>query len=170
MFRGSRRTGRNTTDSRSFSTLCILLGGVCVLAQTATAGACDNFGDDADAAGCHMFFGETPLQGAVVEHGRPLPPEVVVCANCHLEDTRSISGGSGAPFLSRSMLTEPLRRRGGPPSQFSAASFCRLLRTGVDPVYIVISRKMPRYVLDDEQCLDLWQYLLEQTDAPRNAQ
>jgi hypothetical protein len=170
VFRGSRRTGRNTTDSPSFSKLYILLGAVCVLAQTAPAGACANFGDDADAAGCRMFFGETPLQGAIVEHGRPLPPEVVVCANCHLEDTRSISGGSGAPFLSRSMLTEPLRRRGGPPSQFSAASFCRLLRTGVDPVYIVISRKMPRYVLDDEQCLDLWQYLLEQTDAPRNAQ
>jgi hypothetical protein len=45
-----------------------------------------------------------------------------------------------------------------------------LLRTGVDPAYIVISRKMPRYVLDDEQCLDLWHYLLEQSDAPHNGQ
>jgi hypothetical protein len=117
-----------------------------------------------------MFFGEMPLHGAIVEHGRPLPPEVVVCANCHLEKTRSISAGSGAPLLNRSMLTEPLRRRGGPQSQFSATSFCRLLRTGIDPAYIVISRKMPRYVLDDEQCLNLWEYLLEQADAPRNAQ
>lgn len=170
MFRGSRRTGRNTADSLTFSKRSILLGVACVLAPTAHAGTCENFGNHAGAAGCRMFVGETPLQGAIVEHGRPLPPEVVVCANCHLEDARSISGGSGAPFLSRSILTEPLRRRGGPPSQFSAASFCRLLRTGVDPAYIVISRKMPRYVLDDEQCLDLWHYLLEQSDGPRKEQ
>jgi len=150
--------------------MTILFAAACVLLQAVPAGACENLGNGSGAAGCRMFFGETPLQGAIVEHDRPLPPEVVVCANCHLGDTRSISGGSGAPLLSRSMLTEPLRRRGGPPSQFSAASFCRLLRTGVDPAYIVISRKMPRYVLDNEQCLDLWQYLLEQTDAPRNAQ
>jgi hypothetical protein len=170
MFRRSRWTWRNGANRSTFSKIAVLLVGACVLLQAMPAGACANPGNSSDAAGCRMFFGETPLQGAIVEHGRPLPPEVVVCANCHLEDTRSISGGSGAPFLSRSMLTEPLRRRGGPPSQFSAASFCRLLRTGVDPAYIVISRKMPRYVLDDEQCLDLWHYLLEQSDGPRKEQ
>jgi hypothetical protein len=168
MFRRLGRTGRNA-NSLTLSTLLILLGAVCLLVQTAPGGACENFGKDGGAAGCRMFFGETPLQGAIFEHDRPLPPEVVACANCHLEETRSISGGSGAPFLSRPMLIEPRRRRGGPPSQFSVASFCRMLRTGVDPAYIVISRKMPRYVLDDEQCLDLWQYLLEQSDAPGNA-
>jgi hypothetical protein len=170
MFRGLRRTGRNAADSLTFSKLSILLGAVCVLVQAAPAGACENFGNDAGAAGCHMFFGETPLQGAIVEHDRPLPPGVVACANCHLGDTRSTSDGSFAPSLSRSILTELRRRRGGPPSQFSVASFCRLLRTGVDPAYIVISRKMPRYVLDDEQCLDLWHYLLEQSDGPRKEQ
>jgi hypothetical protein len=169
-FRGSRRTGRNAADRLIFSKLSILLGAVCVLVQAAQAGACEKAGNDAGAAGCRLFFGETPLQGAIVEHDRPLPPGVVACANCHIGDTRSISGGSLAPSLSRSMLTEPRRRRGGPPSQFSAASFCRLLRTGVDPAYIVINRKMPRYVLDDEQCLDLWHYLLEQSDAPHNGQ
>lgn len=117
-----------------------------------------------------MFFGETPLQGAIVEHDRPLPPEVVACANCHSGDSRSASRVSFAPLLSRSTLTEPRRRRRGPPSQFSVTSFCQLLRTGVDPAYIVISRKMPRYVLDDEQCLELWQYLLEQSDAPRKSE
>ena len=170
MSRRSRRNGRNAANRLTFRKIAVLLVAACALLQATPAGACENPGNGAAAAGCRMFFGETPLEGAIVEHNRPLPPAVVVCANCHLEETRSISGGSGAPPLSRSMLTEPLRRRGGPPSQFSAASFCRLLRTGVDPAYIVISRKMPRYVLDDEQCLDLWQYLLERTDAPRKAQ
>jgi hypothetical protein len=117
-----------------------------------------------------MFFGETPLRGIIVGHDRPLPPEVVGCVNCHLGGSRSTSDGSFAPLLARSTMTEPRRRRGGPPSQFSAESFCRLLRTGVDPVYIIISRQMPRYMLDDGQCLDLWQYLLEQSDEPRKEQ
>ncbi len=59
-----------------------------------------------------------------------------------------------------------LGRRGGPPSLFSQASFCRMLRTGVDPAYIVITRRMPRYTLSDEQCLGLWHYLMEASDAP----
>jgi hypothetical protein len=163
------RTG-NATDCLSLSKIAVRLVAACVLLQTMPAGACETPGNGSGAAGCRMFFGETPMQGAIVEHDRPLPPEVVACANCHSGDVRSTSGGSFAPSLSRSMLTEPRRRRGGPPSQFSAASFCRLLRTGVDPAYIVISRKMPRYMLDDEQCLDLWKFLLEQSDAPRNAQ
>jgi hypothetical protein len=40
-------------------------------------------------------------------------------------------------------------------------SFCRLLRTGVDPVLIVVSRQMPRYELDESQCGNLWHYLTE---------
>jgi hypothetical protein len=163
------RTG-NATGRLSFSKIAVRLVAACVLLQAASAEACEKSGDDASAAGCRMFFGETPLQGTIAEHDRPLPPEVVACANCHSRDTRSTSGEAFAPILSRSMLIEPRRRRGGPPSQFSAASFCRLLHTGVDPAYIVISRRMPRYVLDDEQCLHLWQYVLEQSDAPRNGQ
>jgi hypothetical protein len=163
------RTG-NATGRLGSSKIAVRLVAACVLLQAVPARACENPGNGSGAAGCRMFFGETPLQGDIIEHDRPLPPEVVACANCHLEDTRSTSGGSFAPSLNRSMLTEPRRRRGGPPSQFSAVSFCRLLRTGIDPAYIVISRKMPRYVLDDEQCLDLWQYLLEQSDAPHKSE
>jgi hypothetical protein len=170
MFRRSRRIWRDSADRLAFSKMASLLVAACLLVQAAPAGACESPGSGSGAAGCRMFFGETPLRGTIVEQDRPLPPEVIVCANCHLGDAPSISGGSGAPLLSRSMLTELRPRRGGPPSQFSAVSFCRLLRTGVDSAYIVISRKMPRYVLDDEQCLELWQFLLEQGDAPRNAQ
>jgi hypothetical protein len=42
------------------------------------------------------------------------------------------------------------------------------LRTGVDPAYILITRRMPRYTIEDAQCIDLWQYLMEQGDAPHN--
>jgi hypothetical protein len=168
MFSGP--AGRDAANRLTFGKIAVLLVAACVLLQAMPAGACENAGNSSGTAGCRMFFGETPLQGAIVEHDRPLPPEVVACANCHSGDTRSTSGEALAPLLSRSMLIELRRRRSGPPSQFSAASFCRLLRTGVDPAYIVISRKMPRYVLDDEQCLDLWQYLLEQGNALRNAQ
>jgi len=43
-----------------------------------------------------------------------------------------------------------------------------MLRTGVDPVYVVISRQMPRYTLSDDQCLDLWRYLMETSDEPHD--
>jgi hypothetical protein len=119
-------------------------------------------------SGRSLFFGETPLRGIIQGHDRPLSPELVRCANCHLPDSRSTSGVSNVtPRLDRSGLTELRRRRGGPPSQFTPSSFCRLLRTGVDPAYILITRQMPRYTLEDAQCLDLWQYLMEQGDAPQ---
>jgi hypothetical protein len=152
------------------SQIAILPVAAWVLVQAVATEACGNIGNGSGAAGCRMFFGETPLRGSIIGHNRPLPPEVVACANCHVGDARSSSGGSFAPSLGPLTLTEPRRRRGGPPSQFSAATFCRLLRTGLDPAYIIISRQMPRYVLDDDQCLDLWHYLLEQDDGPRKEQ
>lgn len=115
--------------------------------------------------GRRMFFGETPLLGAIVGHPEPLPSQMVACTNCHLADTGTGSGASFAPQLNRSMLTELRRRRGGPPSVFSPANFCRMLRTGVDPAYIVITRQMPRYTLRDDQCLGLWRYLTESPNA-----
>jgi hypothetical protein len=52
-------------------------------------------------------------------------------------------------------------RRGGPPSAFDRDTFCRLLRTGVDPAWVVVDVSMPRYALSDEQCHALWTHLLE---------
>jgi hypothetical protein len=127
----------------------------------------DNAAEGLGSYGRALFFGETQLHGIIQGHERPLPPELVRCANCHLPDSRSTSGVSNpAPRLDRSRLTEFRRRRGGPPSQFSPASFCRLLRSGIDPAYILITRQMPRYTIEDDQCLELWQYLIEQQDAP----
>jgi hypothetical protein len=94
----------------------------------------ENVGNGSSSAGRRMFFGETPLLGTIVGHQRPLPPEMVGCANCHWEDPGSISTRSFAPRLDRAGMIAPRGRRGGPPSRFSAVSFCRLLRTGVDPM------------------------------------
>jgi hypothetical protein len=56
-------------------------------------------------------------------------------------------------------LTRLLARRGGPPSRFDAAAFCRLLRTGEDPAGVLLPKAMPRYELDDAQCGQLWRFL-----------
>src|ERR1700745_1121071 len=102
----------------------------------------DNAAEGSSSSGRALFFGETPLRGIIQGHDRPLPAELVRCANCHLPDSRSTLGVATArPCLNPSPLTEFRRRRGGPPSQFSPASFCRLLRTGIDPAYILITRQ-----------------------------
>jgi len=58
-------------------------------------------------------------------------------------------------------LREVLPRRGGPPVAYEQASFCRTLRTGVDPSHIVLPRTMPRFEADDTQCAALWDYLTQ---------
>ncbi len=115
--------------------------------------------DSLASAGGRMFLGEASLKGTVAGHGEPLPARLASCANCHLGGPGS--GKSFAPALDRTTMTEPMGRRGGPPSAFSLVSFCRLLRTGVDPAYVLVTRQMPRYSLSDEQCLGLWRYLTE---------
>ena len=120
---------------------------------------------DMVSAGRDIFVGDTPVQGIITGHSQPLPAEAVACANCHTGIRPQASARPfGAVALTRSELTEARKRRGGPASQFSQASFCRLLRTGVDPVSILISRKMPRYILTDEQCESLWEFLMDGGD------
>ena len=132
------------------------------LLQTASAGTSAN-PDSSASTGRRMFLGESSLQGAIAGHAKPLPPQMVPCANCHLGKAGLGSETSFAPTLDRSRMTEPMARRGGPLTVFSLASFCRALRTGVDPAYILITRRMPRYTLSDDQCLGLWRHLLETT-------
>lgn len=122
---------------------------------------------DSSASNGHgMFFGGGALHGTILGHSEALPPRVASCANCHLDDAGLSSSKSFAPTLSRHTMTELRSRRGGPPSLFSPPSFCRTLRTGVDPVYVLITRQMPRYTLSDDQCLGLWRYLMETSDGP----
>lgn len=123
--------------------------------------------DASATTGRRMFLGDASLQGAIVGHPEALPPRLVACANCHGGGT-GIGAASFGPRLEGARLTEMRGRRGGPPSSFSPASFCRMLRTGVDPASILITRQMPRYTLDDNQCLGLWHYLTETSDAGSN--
>ena len=108
--------------------------------------------------GEQLFRGEEPLRGAIVGHDDALPAFASKCANCHdLEASKKASYGS---ILTRAALLEAAARRGGPPSRYEVGSFCRLLRTGIDPAHIIILRAMPRYEIDDAQCLALWNYLI----------
>jgi hypothetical protein len=116
-----------------------------------------------------LFIGTEPLKGTIRGHRSSLPPEVVRCRNCHDTSERSERGErkgpppAAAPPVSRSLLLDKVQRRGGPPSSYDVASLCKLLRTGVDPAYIMISRVMPVYDLDDAQCASLWEFLTERS-------
>jgi hypothetical protein len=110
-----------------------------------------------------LFVGEEPLKGAIRGHRSGLPPEVVRCSNCHAVRGEAQRAGTLAPRIDRALLLEVRDRRGGPPSAYDPPSFCKLMRTGVDPVYIVIAREMPVYDLDDAQCASLWQFLTAET-------
>lgn len=102
--------------------------------------------------GAALFEGRLPLAAQVVGHDERLPTEAARCVNCH--------GGTGfAPRLDARSLTEPRARRGGPPSRYDAASLCRLLRTGVDPAWVMVPRAMPRYDITERECEALWLHL-----------
>ena len=120
------------------------------------------------ATGRRMFYGDASLQGAILGHPEALPPRLIACANCHGGGAAGLAAASFGPRLDGTRLTEMRGRRGGPPSAFSPVSFCRMLRTGVDPASILITRQMPRYTLDDNQCLGLWHYLTEISDGGSN--
>jgi hypothetical protein len=93
--------------------------------------------------GQDLFMGRAPLEGKIRCHRRNLPPEVVVCRNCHAARDQLPPKASSAPRVDGALLLEPRERRGGPPSSYGEQSFCKLLRTGVDPAHVQISREMP---------------------------
>ena len=65
----------------------------------------------------------------------------------------------GFPKTAEALL-QALPRRGGPPSRYDPASFCQLLRTGIDPASVMVDKAMPRYTLTDQQCALLWKHVL----------
>jgi hypothetical protein len=108
--------------------------------------------------GEQLFVGQEPLKGAIVGHDDALPAYASKCVNCH--DPAANEQASYGSKLTPAALLEAAARRGGPPSRYEARSFCRLLRTGIDPAHVLILRAMPRYEIDDAQCLALWNYLI----------
>ena len=123
--------------------------------------------------GRQLFHGEASTLGSVsgrlAGHTDDLPAMATRCANCH-----SAGGGPDvpstapefAPRLNREGLTQPLPRRGGPPSVYDATSLCKLLREGIDPAWVMIRQEMPRYAATDAQCTALWTFLVSPAPAP----
>ena len=114
--------------------------------------------------GLQLYAGAAPLQGTITGHAAPLPPGAARCINCHALGTAGPALAASAPssfgpLLTRARLTQRTARRGGPPSAYDETSFCRLLRTGIDPAWVLIPRDMPRYELADADCRGLWLYL-----------
>jgi hypothetical protein len=130
--------------------------------------AMPSFGDSAVERGRALFVGREALRGKLRHHAGGLPAEVIACGNCHGARRGEGPRASSAPHLDRALLLEPRARRGGPPSAYSAPTFCKLLRTGIDPAHVMIAREMPVYSVDDAQCQSLWQFLTDGA-APRAA-
>lgn len=113
--------------------------------------------------GARLFDGTEPLAGTLSGHRAPLPAAATRCSQCHAgPGAPAATGSSFAPPLDRRQLREPRPRRGGPPVAYEAATFCRTLRTGVDPAHVVLPRAMPRFEVDDVQCAALWDYLTQE--------
>ncbi|MDM0003077.1 hypothetical protein QTI24_31180 [Variovorax sp. J22P240] len=113
--------------------------------------------------GARLFNGTEPLAGTLSGHRAPLPAAATRCSQCHAgPDARDSPGSSFAPPLDRRELREARPRRGGPPVAYEPATFCRTLRTGVDPAHVVLPRAMPRFEVDDDQCAALWDYLTQE--------
>jgi len=114
------------------------------------------------ARGARLFDGIEPLAGTLSGHSAPLPAAATRCIQCHAGPGKSTAAVSGfAPPLDRRQLSEVLARRGGPPVAYERASFCRTLRTGIDPAHVTLPRAMPRFDADEGQCAALWDYLTQ---------
>jgi hypothetical protein len=108
-----------------------------------------------------LYRGKEKLTGKIRGHDDAMPPEAVRCINCHEADNRSRLLGTAAPHIDRELMLDVRQRRGGPPSRYDEPKFCKLLRTGADPSYVLIAREMPVYEVDDDQCASLWAFLVE---------
>lgn len=137
-----------------------------VLLAIATSASAD---DGASALrGERLFGGEAALPARIIGQDFALPAQASRCVNCHgpargNAPSSPANAPGVAPALTRATLAEPLRRRGGPPSRYDAASLCTLLRSGVDPAHVIILRTMPRYEITDADCRSVWLHL---TDPP----
>jgi hypothetical protein len=139
----------------------LVLHGVCAL--LAALGTKAQAGNE---RGQDLFNGAAALSGTIVGHTNALPPLSARCVNCHAAGSAGPASaasapGSFGPLLTRRHLTDAVARRGGPPSRYDQAAFCRLLRQGVDPAYVLIARAMPRYDISDGDCQALWALLTD---------
>lgn len=117
----------------------------------------------AQARGAALYHGQVALPGRLVGHDMTLPQIATRCSNCHDAGAAGPAPAGRARFatpLAAASLAEVRGRRGGPPSVYDARALCTLLRNGVDPAQVMIDNAMPRYQPTDDQCEDLWSFLL----------
>ncbi|ALX16369.1 hypothetical protein P350_31610 [Burkholderia cepacia JBK9] len=133
---------------------CVAAAGIVTAMSGGRAAAADDV-----TRGHALFGGEAPLHGRLSTHPDSLPPRVVRCANCHAAGAGPAVPNSLAPRLTPDGLTALRARRGGPPTRYDRDAFCALLRTGLDPAYVLINVAMPRYTLSERDCTALWRYL-----------
>lgn len=129
-----------------------------------TAGLAD--GGASATRGRLLFHGDLALPARIVGQDFALPAAASRCVNCHGTSLGNTASSPAAtqqvgPALTISALTDAVRRRGGPPSRYDAASLCTLLRSGVDPAHVIIQRTMPRYEITDADCRALWLHLTD---------
>lgn len=133
-----------------------------VLLLVLTAPAVARTATTAGDPGQRLYSGAQPLTARLAGHSEALPPSATLCGNCHDLRPGQPSPSAIGPLLNGRSLLEARSRRAGPPSRFDAASFCRLLRDGIDPVQVTLRPVMPRYELSDVQCTALWSFLVKQ--------
>jgi hypothetical protein len=136
-----------------------LLGAIALLAGFGTWALRSATRGESLQLGQQLFGGDVALKGQMTGDDTSLPPEAVRCANCHGERENSGPSERLGPALEASSLLRPLPRRGGPASSYDLATFCRLLREGIDPAQVVIPKAMPRYAVTEQQCQALWAYV-----------
>ena len=135
-----------------------ILASMCGIRAASLAAAAEGSEPGLRARGEALFSGRRPVRGRIRGHEGDLPPEVVACRQCHLRSPGD-GGAAAAPVLDRKLLLQPVQRRGAPPSVYDLQSFCKVLRTGIDPAYVLIDRIMPTYAMSDADCAALWQVL-----------
>lgn len=125
--------------------------GLC--AAVCAAAAAWTFEASAQVRGHAIFEGQAEVRAHIQGHDATLPAAASRCANCHAGETPL------GEALNATRLMQPQARRGGPPSHYDEASFCRVLRDGIDPAWVQLPREMPRYALSDDDCRALWRHV-----------
>lgn len=105
--------------------------------------------------GYQLFHGHGALQAKILG-GVALPAAASSCVNCH--DGAASGGPRTIARLDRASLSTPRTPRGGLPVVYDEASFCRLLREGIDPASVLVSRLMPRFDISDADCAAIFAY------------
>lgn len=163
-----RKIHATTVAAAGLASLLAALAGVAVVATTADA---DEVGATpvtmaaaaSAARGERLFDGREALRGRLAGHTASLAPGLAACLGCHGNAaTASPLEARSAPPLACKALARVHARRGEPPFAYDRDGFCRTLRTGINPNYVVLQRTMPRFEIDPAQCDALWAYLTTQ--------